>query len=46
MARNPEISEAVSIATRRAEFNVVNVNIQHAPYFRVLLPQAHSIDFC
>ena len=40
MARNPEISEAVSIATPRAEFNVVNVNIQNAPYFRVLLPQA------
>ena len=40
MARNPEISEAVSIATRRAEFNLVNVNIQNATYFRVLLPQA------
>jgi hypothetical protein len=40
MARNPEISEAVGIATRRAEFNVVNVNIQNALYFRVLLPEA------
>ncbi|MGA8540588.1 MAG: hypothetical protein WB566_13875 [Terriglobales bacterium] len=40
MARNPEISKAVGVATRRTEFNVVNVSIQNAPYFRVLLPQA------